>query len=259
MDENGSRLHAFPKLENVLEPIFTPVGFEAHPFHIDWYNELVDPKFRLDYPPNTLALVLLSGPDTFEKCILPYIQTQMNRLADFSSIDPLDESMKCVFAAAKQELMNGGFDVDMFHDFDLYPNRRPKVLVQTAAHVSGAVEYFHKDRLINKPISLKDSKLFGVAIHPEFGGWFAIRGVIVLKNIVLELENSLPKPPRPFIANDEDAIGHLLEEFTLRWRNNVWRDVLPRSSTRKYSEDFNRYLETEPGERWEFLKNNFFC
>jgi methylmalonic aciduria homocystinuria type C protein len=32
----------------------------------------------------------------------------------------------------------------MFQDFELYPNRRPKVLVQTAAHVSGAVQYFHK-------------------------------------------------------------------------------------------------------------------
>lgn len=43
--------------------------------------------------------------------------------------------------------MVAGHSIEAFHDFDLYPSRKPKVLVQTAAHVAGAVEYFHRDRL----------------------------------------------------------------------------------------------------------------
>jgi hypothetical protein len=31
--------------------------------------------------------------------------------------------------------------VHCLHDFQLEPNRRPKILVQTAGHVSGAVRY----------------------------------------------------------------------------------------------------------------------
>jgi len=41
-------------------------------------------------------------------------------------------------------------------------------------------------------------KLFGVAIHPDHGGWFAIRGIFILKNLVPDNENVLTKPPRPF-------------------------------------------------------------
>lgn len=46
-----------------------------------------------------------------------------------------------------QDLHREGLETDMFHDFDLHPSRRPKVLVQTAAHVAGAVQYLHKSIL----------------------------------------------------------------------------------------------------------------
>jgi len=51
-----------------------------------------------------------------------------------------------------------GFAVEPIQDFDLHPSRKPKVLVQTAAHVAGSVEYFHRDRLKTNDHSwLKDS------------------------------------------------------------------------------------------------------
>lgn len=39
------------------------------------------------------------------------------------------------------------FETESIHDFQLYPSRKPKILVQTAAHVAGVVQYFHKSKL----------------------------------------------------------------------------------------------------------------
>ena len=62
-----------------------------------WYNELVGPRFHLNYDDSTLAVVIISGPDTFEKCVIPYVKTQLVRDEEFYCRDPLDDSMKCIF------------------------------------------------------------------------------------------------------------------------------------------------------------------
>jgi hypothetical protein len=39
--------------------------------------------------------------------------------------------------------LNGRFgQVESLHDFELVANRRPRILVQTAGHVSGAVRFY---------------------------------------------------------------------------------------------------------------------
>lgn len=39
----------------------------------------------------------------------------------------------------------------MLHDFDMDHNRRPKILVQTAGHVSGAAYYYQRKDIKNDP------------------------------------------------------------------------------------------------------------
>lgn len=40
----------------------------------------------------------------------------------------------------------------MMHDFEMRPGtRRPKILVQTAGHVSGAAYFYQKDDIVNPP------------------------------------------------------------------------------------------------------------
>ena len=124
---NQPLLTNWPGIEAIVSKVLTPVGFEAHPFHVSytlicmelgsclyawcsahihtfffafqihWYNELVGPRFYLDYPENTLALVIISGPDTFEKCIIPFIQSQSVKSLEVPKFDPLDGSMKHIF------------------------------------------------------------------------------------------------------------------------------------------------------------------
>ena len=37
------------------------------------------------------------------------------------------------------------------HDYELHPNHRPKVLVQTAGHVAGAVNFIQRSHLKSDP------------------------------------------------------------------------------------------------------------
>ena len=62
-----------------------------------WYNELVGPKFALDYPPDTVAVVVISGPDVFEKAVIPYLKSEVEKNVNFATGDPLDEAMKYYF------------------------------------------------------------------------------------------------------------------------------------------------------------------
>lgn len=43
------------------------------------------------------------------------------------------------------------YDLKFIHDFEMHPNRRPKVLVQTAGHVSGAAYYYQRSDVQNPP------------------------------------------------------------------------------------------------------------
>lgn len=56
-------------LRHKLESFLNPLGFEAHPFLIGWYNNKVNDKFNLNYPRNICSrqfipeflIILLDG------------------------------------------------------------------------------------------------------------------------------------------------------------------------------------------------------
>lgn len=73
---------------------------------IGWYNELVGSHFALDYPPNTVAFVVLSGPDVFEKCVLPYLHSVLSQDPHREINDPLDDAMVHGFKLAQQVPQN---------------------------------------------------------------------------------------------------------------------------------------------------------
>ncbi len=56
-------------------------------------------------------------------------------------------------------------------------------LVQTAAHVSGTAFYYQPEPILTaameEGVSLpwtNEQNVYGVSLHPKYGGWFAIRG-----------------------------------------------------------------------------------
>lgn len=48
-----------------------------------------------------------------------------------------------------QEFPEG--EAETIHDFEMHPNRRPKVLVQTAGHVAGAAYYYQASDVKGNP------------------------------------------------------------------------------------------------------------
>lgn len=59
-------------------------------------------------------------------------------------------------------------------------------------------------------------QMFGVCVHPRFGGWFAIRALLVFEGVTVGPEMFQPLPPDCVPAR-EDRI-HLLEAFNFHWQ-----------------------------------------
>ncbi|XP_075040099.1 cyanocobalamin reductase / alkylcobalamin dealkylase isoform X2 [Mixophyes fleayi] len=208
---------------------------------VGWYNGVLDPVFHLPYPGDSLAFVVLSAPSMFEKAFQPFLTQQKLQ----SLRDPVDQCVSHHMALAKERFPS--LKVDVIYDYELHPNRRPKVLMQTAAHVSGAAYYYQRKDVPEDPWGQR--KMFGVCVHPRFGGWFAIRAVLVFPGVLVPgLEQVQPLDCLP---GREDRI-RLLENFNFNWRDGKYRDVLP--AEEKYSADQTLYFATPPAERRKLLE-----
>ncbi|GCB62859.1 cyanocobalamin reductase / alkylcobalamin dealkylase [Scyliorhinus torazame] len=227
-------------IQQQLSAFLGPLGFECHPFKIGWYNAVLQPSFHLQYPDDTLVFVVLSTPQMFEKAFKPFIADKQ-----LSTVrDPIDECAVLYFSLVKENFSDQR--IEAIHDFEMLPNRKPKVLVQTAAHVAGATYYYQMKHVQQNPWGEK--KMYGVCIHPRYGGWFAIRGILIFPNVqVPSLEQKLPVD---CVSTDEKKI-QLLESFNFHWRDWTYRDII--DVEERYSEEQKQYFATPPAERFKLL------
>lgn len=88
----------------------------------------------------------------------------------------------------------------------------------------------------------------GVCLHPQYGGWFAIRGAMIFKNITApQLEK---KTPIDILPDNEGRI-QLLNLLNYHWQDWRFRDVVPVQD--KYSDLQKLYFGTAPKDRWDIL------
>ena len=131
----------------------------------------------------------------------------------------------------------------MIHDFELtLPHRRPKILLQTAAHVSGAAFYY-------KP-QLSQHRL-GVCIHPQYGGYFGIRGAIIFKQLLVPELDLLKSPPQDVVPPEKQQ--ELLHLFNDRWTDMTYRNIIPVQC--RYSDLQMAYFALKPKDRIDFIKS----
>ena len=230
-------------LENIskkLSKFGEPLGLEFHIFCIGWYNNKVENKFKLDFPSQTLAFCVVSSPKFFENSFLPFIESWGFELLN----DPFDQCM-----ISKYDQLKGLFsdyNVETIHDFELHSNRRPKLLVQSAGHVSGAAFYYQKQNVESNP--WKDKRIYGVSNHPKYGGWFGFRGALILKDVLVPFL----KYKEPVDLLSEKQKVELLERFNFNWKDWTFRDVRNESNER-YSELQQKYFQMKPSERKELF------
>ena len=230
------------QVKGTLERGCEVVGLNAHPFLVDWYNDsVVSERFQLQYPRGTVAFLLLSTPSMFEKLFLPYVTS-----TDYvpCQLDPLDQCMKQFFFTLTSSFPS--LNVEVIQDFEVDPvSRRPRVLVQTAGHVAGVARYYQRDDVNPAPWPER-KRIYGVSVHPKYGGWFAFRGVVIIKNLQ---EPSLPRSdPVDCVPSQEDRV-RLLHLYNFNWRDWTFRDVVAGGVAERYSQLQRDYFSTEPARR----------
>ncbi|XP_019936101.2 cyanocobalamin reductase / alkylcobalamin dealkylase [Paralichthys olivaceus] len=228
----------------LLEDRLSTLGFEVYPLKVGWYNSLLPASLRLAFPDDSLAVVVLSTPAMFEQAFLPFMEERGCQ----GVTDPIDQCVKhCVTSAVSQCFP--GEKVDVRFDYELLPSRKPKFLAQTAAHMSGAAFYYQQSDVTDQPWA--ERKMFGVCVHPRFGGWFAIRALLVFEDVTLDSEVVQPLPP-DCVPTREGRI-QLLEAFNFRWQDWSYRDIIPPVQT--YSQKQRDYFITPPAQRFALLKS----
>ncbi|XP_051789225.1 cyanocobalamin reductase / alkylcobalamin dealkylase [Erpetoichthys calabaricus] len=228
--------------EERLRRSLSSLGFEIYPLKISWYNAVVSADFSLSYPEDTLALVVLSSPGMFERAFQPFLKN-----LDLENVrDPIDQCVAHHVTWAVREEFPGQ-RVDVMYDYEVLPSRKPKFLAQSAAHVAGAAYYYQRRDVTSDPWGEK--KMFGVCIHPRYGGWFAVRALLVFPDVTLP--EMLPKDPPDCVPSREKRI-ELLERFNFSWKDWSYRDII--AVEERYSEEQKAYFITVPAERLQLLK-----
>ncbi|XP_006635366.3 cyanocobalamin reductase / alkylcobalamin dealkylase [Lepisosteus oculatus] len=240
MAESGSNVEI---VEGRLREVLTPLGFEVYPLQVGWYNAVLPPSLHLGHPSDTLAAVVLSAPAMFESSFLPFLRSQ----ACGSVRDPIDQCVAHYLPRAVAQCFPGQ-QVEISYDYEMLPNRKPKFLAQTAAHVAGAAYYYQQRDVADNPWGNK--KMFGVCVHPRFGGWFAIRALLVFPGVgAAGLEQ---RDPPDCVPTREDRI-RLLERFNTCWQDWSYRDVV--APAERYSEKQQAYFSARPADRLALLRD----
>ena len=222
------------------------LGLESYSFKVGWYNDVVETCFHLPYPPDTLALIIISAPSMFELLFKPFLSSPNFHP---ESMDPLDQCLKNTFEELAK--LFPGQEIEKIQDFELHPNRRPKVLVQTAGHVAGAARYYQRSDVTEADPWGEDVRIYGVSVHPNYGGWFALRGVLIFKDVSVP---DLPKrEPVDCVPTNEMRID-LLTKYNMSWKDWTFRDVCVNKIVDRYSEEQKLYFETPPKERFSLIQ-----
>jgi len=91
------------------------------------------------------------------------------------------------------------------------------------------LSYDFKRSNFNRPeecpnfLSRGKKKIYPVCLHPEFGGWFALRGVLIFAEVTV---SNLERKDPPNILENEDDIINLLELYNDHWRDWSFRNVI---------------------------------
>ena len=236
------------RVQSLIEDLnkrYHTFGFELYPFLVSWYNSRVAPVFTLPYKPDTLAILVISTPSMFEQTFIPFLEKKVD---PSNTRDPLDQAIDNHFHNIDTILPGEISRIKIMYDFELQPNRAPKVLMQTAGHISGATYYYQRSDVPADTWGEKEN-IYGVSMHPSYGGWFAFRAVVIIENAIAP--DLLPREPVDCVSSSEKRI-ELLNRFNKNWQDWTYRDMV--QSLEKYSENQKLYFGTHPSERGKIVK-----
>lgn len=206
------------------------------PLLVGWYNELrkqtAGGSQLLDAPDDALAFLLYNGPGYIDTVLEYFLETREEDNCHFvdGATDALLRSIADEFAA---ELRASTINLDKgppyFHAQSLGvaagigQHLEPSEVQDPGWHesVSRQLLDVRSIDVWGSDITVRQ-KIFGISMHPEFGGWFAYRGLLVLHGA----RAPTLQPRQAVVAvKDEAEKKRVLEEYNLRADDCRWRDL----------------------------------
>lgn len=223
-------------------------SFEVYDFKTGWYNTLVDSQFDLPYSSDTVALSTFTIPGVFENAFIPFLCKEGVSVANDSW--PLFSKyyMEKVQRNLMEKLHLNVTDEDILYPHIMLGRGHPLILVQTAAHVAGAAYYYQRKNIINDPWP-EDKKIYGISLHPKYGGWFYMGPVIILRDVKF---SGMQEKQVEDVLIDEHKKIELLNLVNGNWSNQKWRDVI--NVVKNYTDEHLAYRMSYGSNRATLVK-----
>ncbi|RCN46689.1 MMACHC-like family protein [Ancylostoma caninum] len=222
------------------------------------YNKAVGEPFKLPHDPDSAAILIISTPNMFD---VSFKRWFLMKCKEFGSVEAVAENVSSPiqeFLQYRLEPLCKKFDdldveYELLHDHSLWANRKPKILMQTCGHISGAAFYYQPFQVGGEgwpPYLPKGKKKFiGLSLHPIYGGHFAFRSVFIFPKLRL-VDFCAPKPLS--ILHSQEEIRDALERFNYSWQDSGFRDF--GCPLKRYSTTQMEFFGVPPSERWEILR-----
>lgn len=247
-----------------------PLQLESSPpFQVGWYNETRDVTAggasRIDAPDGAIAFAVYSVPR-----YLDVIAEHFARERPDSNF--VDHATNEIIERLRGQLMP---ELDAYiANTDMGP---PYYHVQTVGAVAGVDQHLEAadiddsewlEDLSSDLAECRDPKMwgtdpvtrrkvFGVNVHPIWGGWYGYRMLIVLRGISVErLSHELKRPEMMKFLEAAEA-KRILSEYNLRHELCVWRDLSAdgHPADGRYSPDeYFFFMEQSPAKRKRYLE-----
>lgn len=264
-------LTAESSVEDVRKALSTWLG-KVHmevspPFNVGWYNstrsETAGGTQQIEAPDDAVAFAVYSVPGYLDVVKENYARTKpTTKFVDGTTDEILDWLRSHLPQSLEPVVLNTDQGPPYYH-------------IQTIGAVAGVDQHIEPDEfedaeddewkedLSDRLADTRDPKMWGtdpatrrkifaVNVHPEWGGWYAYRALIVLP----KLQSELQKPqPLNFVAK-EDAV-RMLTEYNLRHQECLWRDLTKdgHPPEKRYNPDeYFFFMETSGDKRKRFLE-----
>lgn len=235
------------KIIQYAKSVFPSNTVEVYAFKVDWYNNLVAPKYKLDYKNDTIALIFFTIPYVFNETFIPFLCDYKEMVVHKSWEKFIRYYMEKVQQMLKEAYHLKIPDEDIMYSFDK-ECEHAKILVQTAGHVAAGAYYYQRGDVIPDPWP-KNKTIYGVSIHPHYGGYFSLDAVIILRDI--HDPGMIEKPP-PDVVKSYAKRVELLTLYNDCYQNQKWRDIIP--VQRKYTDEHMKYVMTYGEERENYVQ-----
>ncbi|CAE7204674.1 MMACHC [Symbiodinium natans] len=256
------------EFQKALSAWLTPMCLDcSRPFLIGWYNQArgttADGTQQIQGPDDAVAYAIYSVPGYLDVVIEHYARERPSTgFIDGATDAILAQLRQALPAELEAEVVNTDAGPPYYH-------------VQTIGNVCAEDEHLEakdvdgddrddwQEDLSDQLEETRDPKMwgtesemrrkiFGVNVHPIWGGWYSYRALIVLRKAT---QASLPQPkPLAFLATEDKK--RILAEYNLRHQLCLWRDLADSHPPEKrYSpEEFFFFTETSPDKRRRFLE-----